>query len=355
MTLSDQAGVRHEPEPSAVTVLGPVARSALGFVLPHEHLTIDNAIHHLPAAGLDPQATVTMGMLGDLRVWPHAVISNLVMDDDAAALEDLEAYRGLGGLTLVEQTPRGMGRDLARLMDFAQQSGVNIIAGTGWYVLPGHGDQVAGRSVADLARQLVQDLTGPQPRAGVIGEIGISRQPEPDELRVLDAALIAQAQTGAPIWIHQTTTAPMRPLIDRLGRPGVDRSRIVLCHCDYDLRDVSLHREAMAMGLTVELDLFGFPAWNRRNWVHAPNDTLRTERLVELIGEGFGPRLLISQDLCQKLQLRRYGGYGYSHLQAHVRELFGTLGGSAEAWRMLTQDNPARLLAWSMAANEVGS
>jgi len=331
-----------------------VAAGDLGIVLPHEHLTVDNRIHHAPQPGLDPAAKVSMALLGELRVYPHALADDMVLDDDDAVLADLRAWRALGGSTLVEQTPKGMGRDLGRLVALARASGVTVIAGTGWYVRRGHGDLVAGRTVDALADELVADLVAPPPAAGVIGEIGIGREDDPDEWRVLDAALQASARTGAPVWIHQTTTEPMRRILDRLARPaldrdGVDRTRIVLCHADYDLRDVTLHHEALAMGLVVEMDLFGMPVWNRRNWVHAPNDTLRTERLIELAAAGYAGQLLVSQDVCMKIQLGRYGGFGYGHLAGHVRELFDSLGGHAADWDMITRSTPAGLLAWAPA------
>jgi phosphotriesterase-related protein len=247
-----------------------------------------------------------------------------------------------------------MGRDLDRLVRLARASGVTIIAGTGWYVGKGHPPELAATPTDRLADAIVADLTEAAPSSGVIGEIGISREDVLDEWRVLDASLQASARTGAPVWIHQTTTEPMRRILDRLARDdvardGLDRSRIVLCHTDYDLRDIALHREAMALGITVELDLFGMPIWNRRNWVHAPDDTLRTERLIELATAGHAHQLLISQDVCMKIQQGRFGGFGYGHLLAHVRELFDTLGGEPTDWDTITRTNPARLLAWAPA------
>lgn len=338
----------------ARSVTGSVAPESLGFVLPHEHLTVDNRIHHAAHPGIDPDAPVTPDRYGDLRVFPHAQAANMVLDDDAATLADLRRYRAAGGTTLVEQTPKGMGRDLARCVALARASGVTVIAGTGWYVKRGHGDLVAGRSVDSLADELVADLVAPPPAAGVIGEIGIGREDDPDEWRVLDAALHASARTGAPIWIHQTTTEPMTRILARLARPeldawGVDRTRIVLCHTDYDLRDVALHRDALAMGLVVEMDLFGMPVWNRRNWIHAPDDTLRVERLLELVDGGFAGQLLLSQDVCMKIQQGPTGGFGYTHLLEHVRELFDSLGGQATDWETITRSTPARLLAWATA------
>jgi phosphotriesterase-related protein len=121
---------------------------------------------------------------------------------------------------------------------------------------------------------------------------------------------------------------------------------VVLCHADYDLRDVALHRAALAMGVVVEFDLFGMPIWQRGNWVHAPTDAQRVERILELAAEGHRDQLLISQDVCMTIQLPAYGGNGYHHLLARVRELFDGLGGDVATWDTLTRRTPARLLGW---------
>jgi phosphotriesterase-related protein len=332
-----------------MTVLGTVPGSALGFILPHEHVRIDNSVHHVPFEGLDAHASLDASLIGPLRVRPHAVIANLVLDDDEAVTDELRHVRAIGGTTLVDLTPRGMGRDPAYLAGVARRTGLHVISGTGFYVARAHADLVSGRSIDELASVMAADLSADVHPAGVIGEIGISLEPHPDEWRVLDAALSVQARTGAPIWVHLTTLAPMREVLERLAAVAPEPGRIVLCHADYDLRDLALHREALAMGLVVEMDLFGFPAWNRRNFVHAPDDTLRIERLLQLAADGYDRQLLMSQDVCMKLQLRRYGGFGYGHLIDHVFELFTTLGGSPDLWHRLTHSNPARLLAWHPA------
>src|SRR5207245_911876 len=69
---------------SVPTVLGPVAGDALGFVLPHEHLTVDNRVHHAPRPALPPDVQVAVDRLGEVRVWPRAVADNIVLDDDEA-------------------------------------------------------------------------------------------------------------------------------------------------------------------------------------------------------------------------------------------------------------------------------
>jgi phosphotriesterase-related protein len=340
---------RYHPFISPLTVpsvLGPVDGDALGFVLPHEHLTVDNRIHHAPRPGLPSDARVGVDTLGEVRVWPRALTDNIVLDDDPAVLADLRTYLAAGGRTLVEVTPIGMGRDLERLRRFAQASGVHVIASTAYYVQRGHGDLVAGRTAEHIAAEFIHDLTQAAPRCGMIGEIGISAEPHPDELTVLQAALLAQEATGAPITIHVTTIRPVSALLDFLERSGRPLDRIVLGHMDYDLRTLAPHRRALQLGLTVELDLFGYPAWTNANFLHFPTDSQRISALLQLASEGYADQLLMSHDVCQKMQLTSRGGFGYAHIPAHVAALFEALGAPPDLYHRLGVVTPRRLLCW---------
>jgi phosphotriesterase-related protein len=275
----------------AMTVLGPIECDALGWVLPHEHLTIDNRVHVAPRDELSVDTPVDVRYLGYLRTWPRALADNIVLDDDQAALTDLNEYVGAGGRSLIEVTPRAMGRDLERLQWFAKVSSVNIIGSTAYYVYHGHKGHVAGRTVADIANEFVRDLTEGAIRCGAIGEIGVSAEPFEDELKVVHAALDAQAATGAPIFIHVTTVQPVPALLDFLAATHRPLERVVLCHMDYDIRSLEPHRRALAMGLTIEMDLFGYPAWTNANFLHFPTDSQRAEALLQLASDGWSSQL----------------------------------------------------------------
>src|SRR5260370_32711694 len=331
------------------SVLGPVDGEAMGFVLPHERLTIDNGVNHAPRPGLPPDGRVGVDTLGEVRVWPRALADNILRDDEPAVLADLRAYLAAGGRTLVEVTPIGMGRDLNRLRRFAQASGVHVVASTAYYVQRGHGDRVAGRTAEHIAAEFIHDLTEGTPRCGMIGEIGISAEPHPDELTVLQAALLAQEATGAPITIQLTTIRPVPALLDFLERSGRPLDRIVLGHMDYDLRTLAPHRRALRLGLTVELDLFGYPAWTNENFLHFPTDSQRISALVQLASEGFADQLLMSHDVCQKMQLTSRGGFGYAHIPAHVAALFEALGPPPDLYHRLGVAAPRPPLCWDRA------
>jgi len=331
------------------SVLGPVDGDALGFVLPHEHLTIDNRVHHAPRPDVPADGQVGLDTLAEVRVWPRAVADNIVLDDDAAVLADLRAYLLAGGRTLVDVTPIGMGRDLERVRRLATASGVNVVASTAYYVQRGHGGRVAGRTAEAIAAEFIHDLTQGTPRCGMIGEIGISVEPHPDELTVLQSALLAQEATGAPITIHVTTMRPVPAVLDFLERTGRPLDRIVLGHMDYDLRTLEPHRRALQMGLTVELDLFGYPAWTNENFLHFPTDSQRVSALLQLASDGYADQLLMSHDVCQKMQLSSRGGFGYAHIPAHVAGLFAALSAPPDLFERLTVSTPRRLLCWDFA------
>jgi phosphotriesterase-related protein len=330
-----------------MTVLGPVERDALGWVQPHEHLTVDNRVHVDPRDELPVDTPVNVANLGYVRTWPRALADNIVMDDFDAALDDLRAYAVAGGQTIVELTPQAMGRDLERLQWFSQSSGVNVIGSTAYYVYRGHKGHVAGRSVADIASEFVRDLSDGPVRCGAIGEIGVSAEPFDDELKVVQAGLEAQAATGAPVFVHVTTTRPVPALLDFLAGLRCLLDRVVLCHMDYDIRDLSPHRRALGMGLTVELDLFGYPGWSNANFLHLPTDAQRAEALLQLASEGWSNQLLMSHDVCQKMQLTSRGGFGYAHILTRVVPLLKTLGGSDDLIHQVGVETPARLLCWA--------
>ncbi|HEX2317085.1 MAG TPA: hypothetical protein VHJ17_25280, partial [Thermomonospora sp.] len=75
-------------------------------------------------------------------------------------------------------------------------------------------------------------------------------------------------------------------------------------------------RQPQRTGCFVELDLFGqessYYAFNPD--ARRPNDRTRIDWLRDLMAAGLADRLLVAQDICQKVHLRRYGGPGYTHV-----------------------------------------
>ena len=80
----------------------------------------------------------------------------------------------------------------------------------------------------------------------------------------------------------------------------------------------------------------------KANW---PSDAERVDAIIALIEEGFLERILISQDICFKHRLSRYGGPGYAHILQNVLPLLMREKGMKEEHiRTILEDNPKRIL-----------
>jgi phosphotriesterase-related protein len=99
------------------------------------------------------------------------------------------------------------------------------------------------------------------------------------------------------------------------------------------------------MGLTVEMDLFGYPGRTNANFLHFPTDSQQAEAMLQLASVGWDSQLLMSHDVCQKMQLTSRRGYGYAHILTRVVPLLQTLGASDELIQIGVR-TPARLLCW---------
>jgi predicted metal-dependent phosphotriesterase family hydrolase len=142
---------------------------------------------------------------------------------------------------------------------------------------------VARRAAVELAEEFVAELTKGTDgrRCGVIGEINMSAEAPPDAWKVLEAALMAQRQTGAPVWIHATSLRLVYPVLDFMKKHASRVDNVVLCHVDYSLRDLRAQPRALD-GVNIELDLFGYSAWTRSYVVDMPGDTERVRTLIDL-------------------------------------------------------------------------
>src|SRR5689334_6878969 len=125
-----------------MTVTGPVAKQDLGVVLPHEHLFID--LRNQFTEFEDPEKRrlselpVCMRHLGLLRSNPYAMRDNLLLDDVDTAVEEVQLFQKGGGRTVVDCTSVGIQRDPEKLREVARRTGLNIVAGSGYYTYDTH-------------------------------------------------------------------------------------------------------------------------------------------------------------------------------------------------------------------------
>ena len=295
-----------------------MAPSDLGFTLPHEHTKcslwwIENRWDYWELIGDEPRIN-----------------------------EELAAYKALGGGTLVDVTPIGIGRDLARLARLSQATGLHIVAGAGWYrqaYYPAEA-RIDRRSIDDLADEIVQEFVDGPVRPGIIGEIGTDKPwVTAQEERVFRAAARAALRTGASVTTHAVQSDVGLAQLTILEDEGLDPARIVIGHCDSHPR-IEHWREIVRRGAHVEADFLGMS--------FTPLERAGEPKVVELIStllnEGFEKQVLLSQDVCHDSQLASYGGNGYTYLQKSFLPRLVEAGVNAATIKTITVENPARLL-----------
>ena len=166
---------------SVTTVLGEIDGRDLGVTLPHEHLLIDlRGLVRKPDPAENPAFYEKLNLenLYRIKADPYALEDNAIINEPSVAVQELIAYREAGGRSVVDVTPRSIGRDPLRLREISLRSGVHVVMGCGQYIAAAHEEKVSGCSVEDLAAEIIEEIRtgadGTDVRAGVIGEIGTS-------------------------------------------------------------------------------------------------------------------------------------------------------------------------------------
>ena len=308
--------------PHAETVLGPIDPADLGVTLPHEHTAI--ALWHIP------------------NRWDYWELRR----DEPVILDELRRFRDVGGSSLVDVTPPGVGRDPAWLRGLGEASGLSIVMGTGWYRESYYPAEalIDRRSVDSLADEIVRDATegvgDTGIRAGIIGEIGTDKPwLSAREERVHRAAARASRRTGLAITTHAVQSTVGLDQLTVFEAEGADLSRVVIGHADSQ-PSIDYHRAIVERGASVEFDFLGmsFTPLERHG------EGRIVESICELLAGGHVERILLSQDVCHDSQLTRYGGNGYTYVADTFLPRLREAGVSDEEIGTITVDNPRRLL-----------
>ena len=298
------------------TVTGDVPTEEIGAVLMHEHILCD--FHRIT---------------NDL---------NQLLDDPDLVSAELGHLEGTPVRTVVEMTSVGLGRDLKGLRDIAMRTGINIVAGCGWYREPFLPREVFETTSDGLAEILVSEINeGAQDggvRPGIIGEIGAKRVPmTPAEERVLRAGGFAQLETGVSIYTHASRSTVGIEQARILIGIGVPAERIVIGHADTVPSNRKKYwSELLDMGVTLGFDTIkpDFPY----------EVGVRITGLRWLAERGSLDQVVVSNDICYRSHLRTFGGGGYPYCVTGFIELLRESGFGDREFQTIFRDTPVRLL-----------
>jgi predicted metal-dependent phosphotriesterase family hydrolase len=328
------------------SVTGPIGPEDMGITLPHEHVFIN--------------MTPTEARDGYMTVWEERKA-------------DIERFKAAGGRTLFDVTngelsryaaPVYFDRDPAKAVQnpvtgsrsvanvlatkaLAEETGVNVILGTGHYFERyfdvdwfdrNSTDQIAEYLVADLEHE----IPGTGVRAGFVGEVA-SDLPyvTAREERSFRASGRAAARTGVMVTTHAPTFPTAEAQIDILTQEGVDPARIVIGHTD-TVKDVRYSVDLLRRGVFVEYDCM--MAVKVGGVVLEHELQRRISYLGQLIEMGYADRILLSQDVSQRSHQAALGGPGLTFLFEEFADAAAAAGIDAEILRAIHTENPRRAL-----------
>jgi phosphotriesterase-related protein len=171
----------------------------------------------------------------------------------------------------------------------------------------------------------------------------------PGEKKVLRAAATAQHETGAAVTIHVgRDDRSALEILQLLAEDGAQLERTILNHLDIRVEKFETLVKIADSGCYLGFDLFGhessyYPLAKR----DMPSDAQRLDTVTRLKELGYVTRILISQDICTKHRLIRYGGHGYGHILTNIVPRMRERGFSQDEIDIVLVRNPARVLAFA--------
>ena len=338
-----------------LTVVGPVDPEVLGQTIMHEHIFID--FQNPVARANISQATdmglhlapVSLNVLSEVRFRRIPNRDNLYLTDFGEAIDEVMEFKRHGGQTIVDVTSIGLGRDPHALQQVSQTTGLSIVMGAGWYQKQFHPADMDSRTIEELTDVIVRDIVvgaqGTSVRSGIIGEVGINGNPlTANEMKSIRASARASRITGAAISFHVGGRGEEKfTVLEAVAEEGADLRRGIMGHSNSIADDLPFMKRLLERGVFIQFDTLGRPDGR----LGGVDDGKVARGIVELIEAGYADRILLSQDVCNKIHLKKYGGTGFSYVLENFLPALRDLGVEEEDIHKMMVENPVRALTFA--------
>ena len=112
--------------------------------------------------------------------------------------------------------------------------------------------------------------------------------------------------------------------IDLIEKGNADPKKFYLSHSDGACRDTAHQLKLLDRGINLSYDCFGFEGTvfgETESGYSGPREATDWERiysLVDLCSRGYDKQIVLAQDVCYKMNLKKYGGLGYNHILENI-------------------------------------
>lgn len=295
------------------TVKGDISKNELGETLAHEHFIVD----------LDKVRKDGISFIYD--------VEEVVPEIRKAMDQGIQAA--------FEVTTNDMGRDVRKLKEISEITGLNIVCSTGFYLSEYHPEYLDEMDSEEIAGIFIKDLTkgidDTQIKAGLIGEIASSPERfEGHEKKVLEAAAIAAVRTGFAVSTHTGRYTAVET-VETLLNAGVDPDKIIIGHQDL-IDDPDYHLSILKYGVNIAFDTCGKTAY-------CP-DEVRAANARKIVEAGYEDHLVLSNDISRHTYFTSFGKQGYLAVMESVVPFMRQEGISEDIIRKFLITNPARIV-----------
>lgn len=300
------------------TVTGKVEKTNFGNACAHEHICVaSNDMKH------------TFG-----KTW---------LDEEKLINLATAVLKGAGFGLFVDGTPCDLGRDVNILKKVSEQSGVKIVASTGFYYFPDL--FTSGRTDKQLAKWILKECTegmeGTGIKPGILKCASQGAEISDDSKKRLSAIAMVQSETGLPMYVHSSHSGEVEEKIKILLSSGAMPEKIIIGHCGLK-PDVDYLESFLDIGCYISMD---------QNHCSGRKEEI-PKVLTELCAGGYASRICLSSDHCVYSDFAGDENNGINrspeeHIQIlnyQQNNIYPHFGGSHEDWNKMMGQNIVDIL-----------
>ena len=308
------------------TVLGEISGDMLGHCQIHEHIYVKPT----PASKIN-QA--------------------LCIDDKSKSIAELKDYKAAGGGTILDAQPIYAGRYAELLPDISRESGVQIIASTGYHLSTFYDSErgIYHRNEIQLSELFISecrdgirtecDMDAPAVlpfKAGAIKAAITSDNISGAQKKMLFAAATAAKECKRLLFIHTEAGYGAHDAIMML-RSILPSEQIMICHADRQTKDYSMHEKIADTGAYLDYDTIA------RHKYHDDEEEVKLIR--HMLSRGYQKQIMLSMDTTSARLLSYGGEFGLKYILTDFVPMLKEAGVSDAALDDMTKNNAVNALS----------